>query len=354
MVMFQYISFSVAVVGSALAGAFDLKTTEIPDEISLGMVAAGLIINLTWTVVEWNPVYIFQSASIGSVFFTFGLVMYLLGQWGGGDTKVLTGLGTLVPVAPIFGTQISIFPFPAALIINIFLVGALYMIVYAGIFSIINKGILSDFKKRVKNDLLRILLISSLPLLVLFIGIARAGWVLDIFYILLLVPMIALLLVIIRLLKSVEQMGFMQEISTDKLRPGDMLAEEIDEIDAAQDPTGEIKGVAKFMIFFAILPIAMYGFGFAEGMYFYLSLPAPTLGVLLGILYLLREYTPLKNISIFKDSSTRIRGLNQDEVEKIKKNYETVKVREGVRFGPVFTIALIVTVYYGNLILLLV
>ncbi len=45
-----------------------------------------------------------------------------------------------------------------------------------------------------------------------------------------------------------------------------------------------------------------------------------------------------------------IRGLTAEEVRKIKKLKKTVWIREGVRFGPVFPMTIIVTLLFGNLL----
>lgn len=49
-----------------------------------------------------------------------------------------------------------------------------------------------------------------------------------------------------------------------------------------------------------------------------------------------------------------IRGLTEEEVRKIKNIKKTVVIREGVRFGPVFPLALLFTVLYGDIVSLLI
>ncbi len=351
--MFEYFTVAVALGGSALAGAYDLKTTEIPDEISLGMVAAGLILNLAYSIVQWNPIYIFQSAAVGSVFFTFGLIMYLGGQWGGGDAKVLTGIGTLVPTLPAFSGATQIFPFSAVLIINLFMIGAVYMIIYAVFFAVTRESVLEDFKERVVSDRKRITAICLLPLIPALIY-ASMNTGIELLYFIGLVPIFLALLLLFRFLKSVEDTGFEKTITVDDLEAGDMLAEEVEEVDVEHDATEELKGLSKFLLSFTILPVAMYLFNVTGGLYFAMSLPGPLLGVALGITYLL--YSSDLNLpgSVFESSSTRIRGLEEEEVEKISSNREEVSIREGVRFVPAFPMALAFSVYYGNILLLII
>lgn len=50
--------------------------------------------------------------------------------------------------------------------------------------------------------------------------------------------------------------------------------------------------------------------------------------------------------------SDKWRGLKKDEIEKLKKKGGNVWIKEGVRFAPVFIIALLITLFYGNILAL--
>ncbi len=47
-------------------------------------------------------------------------------------------------------------------------------------------------------------------------------------------------------------------------------------------------------------------------------------------------------------------GLKKWELESIRKNHEYVTIKDGVRFGPAFPAAFLITLYYGNLMLLVI
>jgi hypothetical protein len=57
---------------------------------------------------------------------------------GGGDAKILSAIGFLVPVLPPGISVNLIFPFPIGFFFNVFLVGAFYMIVYAIVLTFMN------------------------------------------------------------------------------------------------------------------------------------------------------------------------------------------------------------------------
>ncbi|MFP4115666.1 MAG: prepilin peptidase [Candidatus Aenigmatarchaeota archaeon] len=349
--MFVRLSIGIALGASALAGVYDLKTTEIPDWLSLGMVITGLLLNLIRSLVEWNPMYIFRSASIGSAFFTFGLIMYLGGQWGGGDAKVLAGLGALLPTYPLIHGKIPLLSsFPVALLINVFLIGAIYMLIYAFGISLTRREVIEDFKTRVQENPRRIALLSALPLAVLIATVPFVSPSTHALYLIALVPVIAGVCLLLRFLKAVEETGFVKKVDPEELEPGDMLAEEVEEIDTTYDSTDELKNVSLFLLSFVALPVAMYIFGRVENLYFYAGLLAPTVGIIISVSCLFCSVSENGN-SVFKSSSTRIRGLEEDEVEEIRESRDEVKIREGVRFVPVFPISVLVTLQYGNLLL---
>lgn len=277
-----YVLVFTGILGSGVAGYFDLKTTEIPDKIPLIMGAIGILLRFSYSLLtgDWNFIVAPVLVSLG--FLGFGLLMYYTGQWGGGDAKVLGAMGLLIGVLPESFLKYSIFPFWADYFFNIFLVGVFYTIIYA--FGMvfrnpkISRGFLKDFKGSLKELSLFILLgfgfiifasfFTNLYSLSISIGVLIIG-----------------LFVLFKFLKAVEEIGFKKKIKTKNLKEGDMLNEPIPELDL---------------------------------------------------------------------NSKIIKGLTKEEVKSIKKAKKTVCIREGVRFGPVFCIALLVTLFWGNLITFLV
>ncbi len=224
--MLEILLFLVAFIGSAAAGFFDLKTTEIPDKIPYVMIAIGIIGNIIASYLTWSYWPFVYSMIAGLGFLGFGFVMYYLGQWGGGDAKILSALGFLVPT---YQSAKLILPFSIGLFFNVFLIGAIYMIVYAFALSVTNKRIWSSFFKDLKANARMILVYNSaliasvilmgllsaryfefLPLkeftiLVVTIGLASAG-----------------LYILWKFVKAVENIGFKKKIPVSKLKVGDV------------------------------------------------------------------------------------------------------------------------------------
>src|SRR3990172_11178014 len=111
--VFQLLSLATAFVGSSIAAAWDLKTTEIPDQIPHAMIAIAIVVYAVQSLVEINFWPILLSLIAGGTLLGLGFLMYKSGQWGGGDAKILGAIGFLLP-QPVGFAQ-TFLPFPVSL-----------------------------------------------------------------------------------------------------------------------------------------------------------------------------------------------------------------------------------------------
>jgi hypothetical protein len=291
----QAIPFLVALVGSSLAAAYDLRTTEIPDNVPYAMIAIALLFYSVQSLSASNYWPLIYSAVSGAALFGFGLVMYHFGQWGGGDAKLLAAIGFLLPTANVLegfngsiGLKVPgfIFPFPASYLFNVFFVGAGYMLIYASILALRNKKIIFEFNRDVKASA-NIFFAASSGLLFLLIAL---NWILYSYFqiqpeissivlnsVMLTTATMGIFLVW-KFARAVENVGFKKKIPVRKLRIGDVLLD-----------------------------------------------------------------------------SKVWEGLTENEVKKIKRSGRRyVVIKEGVRFAMAFPLALLFTIYFGDAILFLV
>lgn len=289
--MFQFIPFAVALLGSSIAAAWDLRTTEIPDEIPYAMTAVALLFYGVQSFLAGSYWPITNSIMVGSALFGFGFVMYYFGQWGGGDAKLLAAIGFLLPTAsavPVAsGTALGlIFPFPVSYLFNVFFVGAVYMLVYAAYLALRNRKIISEFKRDVKASA-SMLLVFAGALLLLSLGMNLLLYshfqiqpqISPIFFNSLSITIGTLgIFLIWRFARVVENVGLKKRIPVSKLRVGDVLL-----------------------------------------------------------------------------SSKLWEGITEKELKKIRRSGKRyVRIKEGVRFGPAFPLALLFTIYFGDTILFLI
>jgi Flp pilus assembly protein protease CpaA len=218
-----------AFTGSILAGIIDLKTTEIPDEIPYVMAGIGIIGNLVKSYLIGTYTPILLSFLVGLLFLGFGFLLYFTGQWGGGDAKLLSAIGFLLPQYP--ATK-SFFPFPMSFFFNVFFVGSFYMIGYILLMSFFNRKIwtrfIGDFKASARE--LVLLNLGIFIFLVLF-GIFTVSYlrIVSVSEIIvfgsIVIGLTVGLFTLWRFGKTVEVVGFKREINISELREGDVLNE---------------------------------------------------------------------------------------------------------------------------------
>ncbi|TAL48355.1 hypothetical protein EPN87_00735 [archaeon] len=230
--MLEDIPLVVAFIGSAICAVWDLKTTDIPDKVPYIMMAIGLLFWGVQSYVSGDYMLLASSAIAGLGLLGFGFLMYYFGQWGGGDAILLSAIGFLLPVAPQ-GFMQTFFPYPFSYTINVFIVGAAYMILYAVIIAARDKKIVSAFSHDLKASS-KIISIGTLGLIGIFL--AATVYMTNIFQIPLsselvlagvFLPAVATIgiYIVFKFAKSVENVGFKKRIPVSKLKVGDVLLE---------------------------------------------------------------------------------------------------------------------------------
>ncbi len=86
----------IALLALAIASYTDLREREVPDLINYPLIILGLILGLVASIISAS-FWPFISSLFGLFLgYLLGALMFYTGQWGGGDAKMLMGLGALV------------------------------------------------------------------------------------------------------------------------------------------------------------------------------------------------------------------------------------------------------------------
>ena len=134
------LSFTVLFIGSIT----DLKTREVPDWLNYGLIISGFMLNLLFSVIYLKPAFIINSTIGFLIFFGVAYFMFYAGQWGGGDSKMLMGLGAMIGFDLSFKAPVFLFAF----FINVLLAGAVYGLLWSIFFAFRNKRkFFREFKK---------------------------------------------------------------------------------------------------------------------------------------------------------------------------------------------------------------
>ncbi|MBS3117440.1 prepilin peptidase [Candidatus Woesearchaeota archaeon] len=202
------------------ASLFDLRTKEIPDWLSYGFLFSVLGIKFIAFLLD-KPFSYFLWGLVGlATSVPLGLFLYYTKQWGGGDAKLLFGIGV------VLFSSLAGFRMLGKFLLGVIFIGAAYGVLWVVIFCIRERPQVSLKVRQSFREKGLILLIPLLAGIVVsglgfFIGdptFLFAGIVLSLFTIL-----FALLIFI----KIVEQIGLVKKIPVSKLIPGDWIAEDV-------------------------------------------------------------------------------------------------------------------------------
>lgn len=218
----------VALLSLALASYEDMRIREIPDLLSFSMIGIGSFLAIV------NSISMNSFQPIINAFFgvlagiIIGFLLYFSGQWGGGDTKVLMGMGALMGlnINLLFNTIPPLIMF----FINIFLVGALLGLIYVIYLAILNKN---KFKKSFKdirttkaNKMIRKTYLILIPILLIILFLLPINILLRLVFILFVV-LIYFLYQLSMIIKAVEKSCMIKKIPLSKLTEGDWITGKI-------------------------------------------------------------------------------------------------------------------------------
>ena len=228
----ELILWGIALIALIIGTITDIKYREVPDWINYCLIFSGIGIRIIYSLILFS-IFPFLSGIAGlAVCAAIAYAMFYAGQWGGGDAKMLMGLGALIglPVSFIF-PYVSFSPFPLIILflINVLLIGAIYGIIYSIVLAFINrKDFLNNFKKRLfdKKMILiqKILMISSVLLIIVCLIFLRDTTLLKLLLMLLILTYLSFYLLIFT--KAVELSAMFKLVNPEKLTEGDWIAKD--------------------------------------------------------------------------------------------------------------------------------
>lgn len=203
-------------------GAFtDLKSREVPDWLNYSGIFVGLGLRLIWSFYSFDWSYIISGLIGFGVFFGLACLMFYLGQWGGGDSKMLMALGALL------GLKFSFESFTVGFLISLMIAGGLYGFVWSAVLAVKNwRRFSAEYRKMLveKKKYRALFLGFSFVLLVSAVFVSGAFTRFLLVFIALFVPAVNYLVLAV---KSVENCCMYQRVRPSELTEGDWIAKEV-------------------------------------------------------------------------------------------------------------------------------
>jgi hypothetical protein len=223
--MFEFVLLLIGIAGFGIAGFLDLKTTEFPDYLPYSIIVAALIARGSYSFLIGDFQPLVSGIFIGSVFLSFGLVLYFLKQWGDGDAWLLGAMGFLFPDSGGFPFS-SGFPFPLTFLFNFFFISFFYLVAYSiilGVRNRVGRKFLHHLKGGVRNILIVVVFFSAaVAALMLHLHFSLNIGLFKLYPLLFFPPLLAGVMVFVHYGRFIETELFRRRVPASKLSPGDV------------------------------------------------------------------------------------------------------------------------------------
>ena len=220
----DYIIIAIALIWIAGATISDIKKREVPNWLSFSLIAIILGIRALASVLSWQFSYILYGLAGLILVYAISSIFYYTKMFGGGDAKLLIGLGAAFGTTPAFiPSGIIDLPLIITFLLNSLLVGSLYGVFYSIALALKNKkSFMVEFKKIAKGtERIRIIFLVFVGIFLVITTMARLYSLLPLIFILIIFPYLYLFV------RSVEDACMLKLLSPNKLTEGDWIAEEI-------------------------------------------------------------------------------------------------------------------------------
>ena len=213
----------IALIWLIFTSIQDLKTREVPDWASYSLIIIAFVAAILKSILLKNT-FILISLFGFFLFLILGNLMYYTKQFGGGEVKILAGLGALIPIYPggllrYFNPNLDL-PFFLILILNIILVGALYSLFY-GIYLLMKNKNKIEFRKYRINKIYFVISLVLIILQFLFKDPLQRLILVFLALMLILIPYLHLFI------KILERNVMIKKVPIEKLTEGDWIINNI-------------------------------------------------------------------------------------------------------------------------------
>ncbi|MBD3388512.1 MAG: hypothetical protein GF416_05520 [Candidatus Altiarchaeales archaeon] len=225
--MLTAIAIAAALGFLLLASIADLKTGEIPEKLSFGLIAFTVLVASAQSLASWDAQPVTQSLLWGLIAFAISYALFYYGQWGGGDVKIMAGVGCLIgylesngyswPNNTFIGYKI---PPLLTYFIDVAFASTPYVIVYTIALGLMHPAVFRRYLDNLGSR--KSMLALSLTLMPLFLALHFDFMTLAMVY-----SLVPLLLIASIYLKTVEDDILTRTVEVSELRDWDIMADDV-------------------------------------------------------------------------------------------------------------------------------
>jgi len=228
--MLQHSQLLQLVVISFLAAASisDLRKREVPNWVNYGLITTGFGLSLLHSAITFNWSFALFSVIGAVAALVLAAIMFYTGQWGGGDSKLLIGMGAALGLKSSITWPFSSLDSPfISFLFNLVLVSLAYAVVWGAILAFKHK---KKFGAAFRKQLESYAVIRKVVFVACGLGLVVAlvsGDVLVRFAALGMAAISFLTLYLSIMSKAVERACLLKSLSPLKLTEGDWIAKDV-------------------------------------------------------------------------------------------------------------------------------
>ena len=224
----QVIILAVGFIAVLIGSITDIQKREVADWLNYGLVLFGLGANALYSVAFWTWMPFVYSIVGFLTFLAIAYAMFYTGQWGGGDSKMLIGLGAVIGLPfTLTYPYVSIDSFFVSFWLNLLLAGVVYALLWSLYMAIRNR---SRFRKEASVLLKQHAKIRMLVLTAAVIAVGLIFIIDDSFMRLFLLAVSVFMLLALYLTifsKAVENAAMLKFVKPSQLTEGDWIAKDV-------------------------------------------------------------------------------------------------------------------------------
>lgn len=307
------IEFSVILGFSTLfiSSVFDVKSEkgDVPAVILLLGIAGGFLLHLIHTVLTGNPEALYFSLAGGIIFTSYGFLSYVMDMWGGAD---MLGISVLGFSSTYFLMQLNGIVSLLDLFINMMGIAFFYALIFGFSKGLRSESTRKSFIENIRTEKTKFSLLTGLGLLFLVLTDYSKSLLVFLCY--------EFMVIVYFFFQSVEEELMTEEIEISDLETGDVVS--FEGIDLQQWREQNILG---------------------------------------NFLIQVQKINPSEKANTWLETLEKrygyseIVGLTEEGLETLNdSDLEAVEIKQGIRFMPVFPIALVLTVYGFSLLLVMI
>jgi len=181
------LSVFIALVASLYAAYTDLKKGIIPNRLTFPLIGLGILLDAIFSYQIGDLLFFVYALIFTGIIFILGYTLWRLGAWAGGDVKLFTGLAALLPFQPyllrysVLGVPFPIiasYPFPLTLMINSILGMLPFLIIFVFYIGLKHKRhlieeLLEPIKDYKSGLILSLIVTSSITLTLMITSILQ-------------------------------------------------------------------------------------------------------------------------------------------------------------------------------------